>query len=344
MVSPTSVFEEIKQQRADLYSTVFSQAFSPCGNYLAASNNFGRIAVFSVSNALDINAISESRNPVNSFQGHIGSIYSLTSTSTFLISGGVSEICGWKWKDVIHCKNPRPSWTLNPKSSTPFDVPETNGLAYNSESNTLISGGGDSNVYIWDLETGTCKATLTGHTDYIHCVAVLETSNRCASGSEDGSVRLWDCRTSNATTSILEPSKNANAQRPEVGKWISCVAVDDTEQWLVCGGGPHLSCWHLGSSTVTSVLTTPNSCQLSALFHEDKILSGGTEPKVYHWSVNGEKKAEIPASPKSIYSLVVNTNSSRNKVLSIAGESPNIDVCTNFNYQAFSFKFTNKWL
>ena len=32
---------------------------------------------------------------------------------------------------------------------------------------------------------------MSGHKDYIHCVAVLEKSNQCISGSEDGTVRLW---------------------------------------------------------------------------------------------------------------------------------------------------------
>ena len=26
---------------------------------------------------------------------------------------------------------------------------------------------------------------------------------------------------------------NQHAKRPDVGNWISCVAVDDAEQWLV---------------------------------------------------------------------------------------------------------------
>eukprot|EP00794_Sanderia_malayensis_P008935 gene8936-9888_t len=333
MVSSSSErFQQIQQQRSSLYAKIFAQVYSPCGNYLAASNNFGQIAVFSVSNALDIDATSDCRTAVNLFQAHSGSIYSLESTSDFLISGGISEIHGWKWKDVIHCKHPRPSWTLTPKSSTPFDSSETNGLAYNSQTHTLISGGGDNNVYLWDLETGSCKTVLTGHEDYIHCIAVLEKSNRCISGAEDGTVRIWDCRTSPSMVKMLEPSKHEEAKRPSVGHWISCAAVDDAEQWMVCGGGPYLSCWHLASSTLTTVLKTHSACPTSVLFHDDKILSGGSEPKLYHWSVNGEKRAEIPVVPKSIYSLAVNANSSLNKVLAIAGESRSINVLRNEPY------------
>ena len=45
-----------------------------------------------------------------------------------------------------------------------------------------------------------------------------------------------------------------------------------------------------------------------------QILTGGTEPTLFHWSVNGEKEAEIPVSPKSVFSLAVNKNSKSNKV------------------------------
>jgi len=336
-----SKLERAREQRAKLYTTVFSQAYSPCGNYLATCSNFGQIAVFSVKNALAVDATEESRKPINSFKAHNGSIYALEATPGFLVSGGPSEIHGWKWKNLIHSKDPKPAWTLTLPSSSPYDIPETNGLAYNSQNDTLISGGGDNLVYIWDLETGEPIVTMSGHKDYIHCVANLEKSNQCVSGSEDGTVRFWDCRAKNSMSSMFEPNKKKAVKRPELGNWISCVAVDGAEQWLVCGGAPYLSCWHIPSSTMTSVLQTPNSCSLTAIFHEGKILTAGSEPTLFHWTMNGDKEAEIPVSPESVYSLAVNKNSKSNKVLSIAGFSLSIDVCTNFNYRAFSFGFAS---
>ena len=46
-----------------------------------------------------------------------------------------------------------------------------------------------------------------------------------------------------------------------------------------------------------------------------KILTGGTAPTLFHWTLNGEKEAEIPVSPTAIYSLAVNKNSKSNKVI-----------------------------
>ena len=43
-------FKKTKVFRLPAYTTILSQAFSPDGNYLAVGSDFGRIAIFKVSN------------------------------------------------------------------------------------------------------------------------------------------------------------------------------------------------------------------------------------------------------------------------------------------------------
>lgn len=326
------------EQRKEMYTTVFAQAFSPCGNYLAAGSNFGRIAIFNVNQALSPDSDANSRLPIHSFQAHSSYIYSFVSTKRLLISGGSTEIHGWLWKDVLHSKNPKPCWTLAPPASNPFEVPETNSMVFDPAGNNLITGSGDNNVYIWNLEDGSMKQTLCGHTDYVHCVEYLKKSNQVVSAGEDGTVRFWDLRAPFGSVDIiLHPNENENAARPTVGKWIGCLAVDAVEDWMVCGGASHLSVWHLRSKSNTAVLQTPKSTPNVAMFHEDKIFSAGSEANVYQWSVNGECNSEVPCRPRSIFSLAINRMP--NQVLAVAGSSSIIDICTNFNYKAFSFHF-----
>jgi len=33
---------------------------------------------------------------------------------------------------------------------------------------------------------------------------------------------------------IIEPQKNESCARPNIGKWISFVAVDKADDWMVC--------------------------------------------------------------------------------------------------------------
>ena len=88
----------------DYYSTIFAKQFSPCGNYLAAGSNFGKISVFNIVNALTIDISINSKLPVNVFQAHERSISCFASTERYLISGGSTEIHGFSWKDVISLK------------------------------------------------------------------------------------------------------------------------------------------------------------------------------------------------------------------------------------------------
>ncbi|TNN80094.1 THO complex subunit 6 [Liparis tanakae] len=58
-----------------LHMSVFSQSFSPCGRFLAAGNNYGEIAVFSLSAALSPDATPLSQKPVLRFTGTCTSSY-----------------------------------------------------------------------------------------------------------------------------------------------------------------------------------------------------------------------------------------------------------------------------
>ena len=46
-------------------------------------------------------------------------------------------------------------------------------------------------LYIWELATGICMATLDGHDGGVFSLAVLE-GGRLASGSDDHAIKIWD--------------------------------------------------------------------------------------------------------------------------------------------------------
>lgn len=71
-----------------------------------------------------------------------------------------------------------------------------------------------------------------------------------------------------------------------------------------------------------------------------KILSAGSEPTVFHWQINGDPKTHVPCTPNSVFTMQINDQSPKNKVLAVGGCSADIDVFTNFGYKALSFKFS----
>jgi WD40 repeat protein len=64
-------------------------------------------------------------------------------------------------------------------------------VAYAPDGRTLVSGGDDHTVRLWDLDTVRERTTLHGHTDGVLCVAHAADGRTLASGGFDRSVRLW---------------------------------------------------------------------------------------------------------------------------------------------------------
>uniref|UniRef100_A0A8C9XQG1 THO complex 6 n=1 Tax=Sander lucioperca TaxID=283035 RepID=A0A8C9XQG1_SANLU len=260
--------------------SVFSQSFSPCGRFLAAGNNYGEIALFSLSAALSPDATALSQKPVLTFTAHDGPVFSLLSNDSQLFSAGNGEISCWSWSELV------------------------------KKDNSLVVGGGDNNIHILDLEHGVFKSVLQGHSDYIHCVSVREREAEILSGGEDGAVRMWDSRTGQSVHCV-EIYKYESCARPQYGKWISCLTTDS--DWMLCGGGPSLSLWHLRSLSPTSVFPLAG-CQRQAAFYQDMILAVGEGPFVSHCLLGGEVKAQIPCTPQSLNTLQINANSTEHRV------------------------------
>ncbi|KAF3845847.1 hypothetical protein F7725_002925 [Dissostichus mawsoni] len=164
-----------------LHMSVFSQSFSPCGRFLAAGNNYGEIAVFSLSAALSPDATALSQKPVLTFTAHEGPVFSLLSTDCHLLSAGNGEISCWSWSDLTK-KNVKPLWTKRPNYKSSLEIPEINAMVLNTRDNSLVVGGGDNNIHILDLEHGIFKAVLQGHSDYVHCLSVREREAEILSG------------------------------------------------------------------------------------------------------------------------------------------------------------------
>uniref|UniRef100_A0AAX7V228 THO complex 6 n=1 Tax=Astatotilapia calliptera TaxID=8154 RepID=A0AAX7V228_ASTCA len=298
-----------------LHMSVFSQSFSPCGRFLAAGNNYGEIAVFSLSAALSPDATALNQKPVLTFTAHEGPVFSLLSTDCHLLSAGNGEISAWSWSELT--------------KKVTWNIPEINSMTINPRDNSLVVGGGDNNIHVMDLENGVFKTVLQGHSDYVHCVTVREREAEILSGGEDGAVRLWG--EINTGVCVFQV-----CARPQYGKWISCVTTDS--DWMLCGGGPSLSLWHLRSLSPTSIFNL-SGCQRQSTFHQDLILTVGEGAFVSHCLLGGEVKAQIPCTPQSLNTLQLNNNSTEHRVLTVGGSSDRIDVFTNLSYRAFSLRF-----
>lgn len=325
----------VRRARQLLHVSVLAQSAAPCGRFLAAGNDFGEIAIFGLSAALSAEAKEENRRPLAVFKAHAGPVFSLASSERLLLSGSDGEIRAWGWAELGR-KGCRELWTRRPPCRSSLEVPEINGLEVNQRDHWAALAGGDGAVRVLDLESGAFTHELRGHQDLVHVVALREQLPQVLSGGEDGTVRLWDLRTG-SQVQLIEVHKYQECSRPQLGKWIRCLATES--DWMVCGGGPALTLWHLRSVTPTTVfpLAPP---QHHALFHQDMVLSGGVGPALHLLQLNGDVRGRVPVSPPALRSLCLHLRSPEHQVLTVAGNSPKIDVFTNLGYRAFSLTFT----
>src|ERR1700752_2761588 len=84
--------------------------------------------------------------------------------------------------------SPSPPMPKNPK-------PGVIGLTLSRDGKTLLTGGGDGVIRVWDLASGELKRTFTGHTNSIYKAEFSPNEKLIASSSRDSTARIWDFAT-----------------------------------------------------------------------------------------------------------------------------------------------------
>ena len=103
-------------------------------------------------------------------------------------------------------------------------------LAYSSDGQTLVSGGGyrDIIVQLWDATTGEHKITLRGHTKTVSSVVYSPDGKTIASGSTDGTLRLWDAITGEHKATFTAHTDIVSVVYSPDGKTIATRSTDGT--------------------------------------------------------------------------------------------------------------------
>lgn len=164
------------------------------------------------------------------------------------------------------------------------------------DNQTLASGSEDSNVKLWDLNTGKEILTLSGHLrqKWVSTVVFSPDGQTLASGSGDKIIKLWDWQKGQEITSFLGHTQD-----------VLTVAISPDGQTLASGSSDKtIILWNLitrqkiktlfgHSNSVTSVAFSPES-QFIASGSYDKTV------KIWNW-ISGEiRQFSDSAGVKSI--------------------------------------------
>jgi WD40 repeat protein len=113
------------------------------------------------------------------------------------------------------------------------------------DNRTAIAAHGDATIKLWDLHSGTCIASLSGHEGYIWCVrACCDSSGRRAlSAGDDGKVRIWDLDARTCVSVLDAPT------------WLAGAAFGPGGRSVIAGGGDNLvRVWDLATGACVRAL------------------------------------------------------------------------------------------
>jgi WD40 repeat protein len=196
-------------------------------------------------------------------------------------------------------------------------------VAFSPDGKTLVSGGDDQVVCLWEVSSGKCLNMFHGHTRGVYSVAFSPDGKILASGGNDQAVRLWDVSSgkllhtlqgsANAVWSVVfSPDGKILASGSDdrtvclwevsSGKllqtlsghrhWVRSVAFSPDGRTLASGSFDQtIRLWEVSSGTLLHTLRDHASTVWSVAFNPDgKILASGSDDKTVRlWEISSGK-------------------------------------------------------
>lgn len=184
---------------------------------------------------------------------------------------------------------------------------------------SIVSGGMDDTVKVWNARTGQNIHTLKGHTRGVNDVAVSPDGRVLASCSDDDTVKIWDFSTGALVYTLTEHTRDVNtvvisqdsrfvasgSEDKTIRIWnlhrgelvqtltgsvgmIKAIALDPLNQLLVSGGLDNkVRLWNLQTGAMTQVFSGHfNSINSVAISPDSTIIASASKDKTIRlWDV-----------------------------------------------------------
>lgn len=137
---------------------------------------------------------------------------------------------------------------------------------------TLVSGGCDRDVRVWNLKTGECLQILRGHSSTVRCLQMANATT-AVSGSRDNTIRVWDI-TRGTCEAVLQGHRSS----------VRCIEVLGD----ICVSGSYdftAKIWRISDGTLLHTLTGHFSQIYSLAFDGKRIATGSLDASIRVWDV-----------------------------------------------------------
>ncbi|MBW4623355.1 MAG: hypothetical protein KME17_28860 [Cyanosarcina radialis HA8281-LM2] len=257
---------------------VYSVAFSPDGQTLASGSGDRTIKLWDVSTG----------RCWKTLVGHHNWVYSIAFSPdgrTLASSSGDHTVKLWDAKtgECLQTFTGHLTWVwsvaFSPHSPLP---PLGEGLGVRE---ILASGSGDQSVKLWDIDTGECLKTLTGHTNRVYTVAFSPDGKTLASGSFDRTIALWDVDSGDRLKTLTGHSQG-----------VFSVAFSPDGKTLASGSLDHtVKLWDVRTGECLKTLTGHTSEARSVHWSPDgkTVVSGSQDQTVRLWDASSGECIKI---------------------------------------------------
>ena len=154
-----------------------------------------------------------------------------------------------------------------------------NSVAISADGQTIISGGFDRTVRLWNNQGLPLAEPFRGHQDYVSCATISANGQTIVSGDRDGTVRLWNPQ----GLSLTEPLRGHEGD-------VNSVAISADGQTIVSGGDDGtVRLWNLQGLPLAEPLYGHKGDVRSVVISADgqTIVSGGFDRTVRLWNPQG---------------------------------------------------------
>lgn len=161
---------------------------------------------------------------------------------------------------------------------------DVSSVAFSPDNQTLVSGGADQMLRLWDVSTGELLRAMPANTNRgPFCVAWDRDGRRIFSGGDDGLVYIFDAASGRVLSQLRGHSQ-----------FVYCLALSPDGQTLATGSGDHeIMLWNTETGQKIAELQGHASTIYGIAFSPDgtQLASAGWDNSVRLWDIH--KKGEI---------------------------------------------------
>ena len=171
-------------------------------------------------------------------------------------------------------------------------------VAMTPDGETIVTGGEDHQVKVWNGLTGKLEQTFPGHEGGVKTVAISEDGSTIVSGGEDGLVKLW-----NLSSGKLEWTFEGHEEH------VNGVALSGDGSIIISGGGDNLiNIWNRNTKKLDRALEGHEDEVKSVAISADgnTVVSGGQDKRVKIWNLsNWELKNSTEKHEEEIRAIAI---------------------------------------